>query len=120
MGPSGAGKSSLLNILAGRVATPGKMKVSCPMTCNGESIDAVQFRSRVAYVMQEDALFATQTVREALSFSAALRLDNTCPAHERGVKVEELLAALKLENCADTKIGEPFFHRLNSITFFMS
>ena len=74
MGPSGAGKSSLLNVLAGRSATNGGVEVKAEVTIDGARIDPVQFRQNVAYVMQEDALVPTATPREALDFSAYLRL----------------------------------------------
>jgi hypothetical protein len=42
---------------------------------DGTPIDPVAFRKNVAYVMQDDALVQTATPREALAFSAALRLN---------------------------------------------
>jgi ABC-type multidrug transport system ATPase subunit len=42
---------------------------------DGTQIDPVAFRKNVAYVMQDDALVQTATPREALAFSAALRLN---------------------------------------------
>lgn len=44
---------------------------------DGTPIDPVAFRKNVAYVMQDDALVQTATPREALAFSAALRLNKT-------------------------------------------
>jgi len=74
MGPSGAGKSSLLNVLAGRSASRGKTVVEAYVEVDGNAVDPVAFRKNVAYVMQDDALVQTATPREALAFSAALRL----------------------------------------------
>ncbi len=74
MGPSGAGKSSLMNILAGRMTSSSGNEVSGKLVFDGKAIDPLEFSSRVAYVMQDDALQATATPREALAFSAALRL----------------------------------------------
>ena len=104
-GPSGAGKSTLLNILAGRIQTSGGIKVGGSIFANGKEINPVDFRKKIAYVMQEDALFATQTVREALNFSAALRLPSSVSLDERKKRVDEILRSLRLEKCQDTYIG---------------
>lgn len=76
MGPSGAGKSSLLNVLAGRSSSSASqdIEIKGKIEVGGFAIDPVQFRKNIAYVMQEDALMATATPREALRFSALLRL----------------------------------------------
>ena len=69
LGPSGAGKSSLLNILAGRILNKGKKRITGSVTVNGQLIRPASYRKRIAYVMQQDSLFATATCREALMFS---------------------------------------------------
>ena len=55
MGPSGAGKSSLLNVLSGRSSSNKNSKVNGAVTVAGKKIEPVDFRQRIAYVMQEDA-----------------------------------------------------------------
>ena len=50
-GPSGAGKSSLLNILAGRTRSGGKITVGGTVTANHVPVDPVRFRKRIAYVL---------------------------------------------------------------------
>jgi len=105
MGPSGAGKSTLLNIIAGRLRSQGKAVVGGDVFVNGEKVDPVLFRKKIAYVMQEDALFATQTPREAFEFSAALRLPKSVSVTERKKLVDDLLEDLALTKCADTLIG---------------
>jgi len=105
MGPSGAGKSSLLNILAGRIVDGGGKTVTGDVSVNGAPIDPVKFRKRIAYVMQEDALFATETPREALRFSAALRLSKTVSPADRDELVEKTIERLLLTKCANTFIG---------------
>lgn len=72
LGPSGAGKSSLLNILAGRILNQGKKRITGAVTVNGQLIKPASYRKRIAYVMQQDSLFATATCREALMFSGKL------------------------------------------------
>ena len=105
MGPSGAGKSTLLNIIAGRLRSQGKKVVEGSVFANGNKIEPFKFRKQIAYVMQEDALFPTQTPREAFEFSAALRLPTTVSVAERKKLVDKLLEDLALTNCADTLIG---------------
>eukprot|EP00602_Paraphysomonas_sp_CaronLab_P000855 CAMPEP_0185030922 /NCGR_PEP_ID=MMETSP1103-20130426/18064_1 /TAXON_ID=36769 /ORGANISM="Paraphysomonas bandaiensis, Strain Caron Lab Isolate" /LENGTH=608 /DNA_ID=CAMNT_0027566227 /DNA_START=89 /DNA_END=1912 /DNA_ORIENTATION=- len=104
LGPSGSGKSSLLNVLAGRSATAGDVVVTGKVVVDGVSVDPVQFRRNLAYVMQDDALMATATPREALRFSAALRLEKQSTA-SRNDLVDQILAALGILECADTVIG---------------
>lgn len=105
MGPSGAGKSSLLNILAGRQRSGGSVEVTGTIMANGKPVDPQKFRKRIAYVMQEDALFATQTPREAFTFSARLRLSKSISDAQITNLVDAMLSALGLNKCADTMIG---------------
>jgi len=55
--------------------------------------------------MQDEALFATQTPREALHFSASLRLSQDTTEKEREKLVKQLLEELDIEKCADSLIG---------------
>ena len=55
--------------------------------------------------MQDDALFPMLSVRETLMFSARLRLPGSMGMVEKRARVEELILALGLSACADTKIG---------------
>lgn len=105
MGPSGAGKSSLLNVLAGRSATSKDVKITGTVTVAGKKVDPVQFRKRIAYVMQDDALMATATPREALAFSARLRLPPTTTKQEIEDLVTNTLDQLGITSCADVMIG---------------
>jgi len=105
LGPSGAGKTTLLNTLAGRQRTSGQGREFSGIIQLGDQVfTPKEMRKRVAFVMQDDALMATQTVRETLDFSAALRLPETSD-EERAANVQQLLADLGLESCADTMIG---------------
>jgi len=80
LGPSGAGKSSLLNVLAGRSSSkPPRVRVSAKMEVDGVPTNPVAFRKHVAYVMQDDNLMPTATPREAIRFSATLRLGPEVP-----------------------------------------
>eukprot|EP00659_Diplonema_papillatum_P002331 gene2331-3611_t len=99
MGPSGAGKSTLMNVLASR-APYGK----AAGTIDVNGLPPKKMRKKIAYVMQEDALFATQTPRETFAFTAALKLPELSDA-ERSELVESVLTALGLQTCADTMVG---------------
>jgi len=106
LGTSGSGKSSLLNILAGRMSSTSKTRVEGTVEVDGERIEPVRFRKNIAYVMQDDCLMKTATPREALTFSASLRLG--VKKSEEGISevVDAMLVALGLEKCADTQIGD--------------
>jgi len=107
IGPSGSGKTSLLNILAGRIRNKGAaQRVSGTILLDGQPIYGAALRKRIAYVMQQDLLCPTQTPREALLFSALLRLPRAIPLSEKQAMVEKMLTSLGLQDCADTYIGD--------------
>jgi ABC-type multidrug transport system ATPase subunit len=81
MGASGCGKTSLLNVLSGRVVSMNGHEVEGNFSINGISIKPENLGLKVAFVIQEDTLCPTATPREALDFSARLRLP---PAVSRG------------------------------------
>jgi ATP-binding cassette subfamily G (WHITE) protein 2 len=68
-------------------------------------VNPVTFRKHIAYVMQDDFVLATATPREALTFSARLRLPSSWTEEAIRKKVETLIKNLGIENCADTMIG---------------
>ncbi|KAI0460601.1 hypothetical protein F5B21DRAFT_498539 [Xylaria acuta] len=71
-------------------------------TFNGSgSVDSV----RHAYVMQQDILLPTLTVRETLRYAADLRLPRPTTGSQRAHVVEEVILELGLKDCADTRIG---------------
>lgn len=102
MGPSGAGKTTLLNTLAGRC---GSVEVSGSVSLGGREMGRKEMRQESAYVMQEDALYATATVRESFDFSAALRLKATINDEARLKIVDQMLKAMGLTKAADTMVG---------------
>ena len=105
LGPSGSGKSSLLNVLAGRSASAPGIIVDGSVTVANQIIHPVNFRQHIAYVMQDDSLMPTATPREALEFSAHLRLPPSTTNEEIKTLVEKTIVDLGLENCADVMIG---------------
>ena len=107
LGPSGSGKTSLLNVLANRIRHKGAgQRVGGSVLLDGKKLEGGELRKRIAYVMQADLLFATQTPREALLFSAMLRLPQAMPMSEKRELVEKMLADLGLLDCADTFCGD--------------
>jgi ATP-binding cassette subfamily G (WHITE) protein 2 len=71
------------------------------------------FRKRVAYVSQDDALFATSTCREALEFSARLRLPNDLTKEQRDLLVNDMITSLGLTKCANTMVGSELVRGLS-------
>jgi ABC-type nitrate/sulfonate/bicarbonate transport system ATPase subunit len=71
----------------------------------GVSVNPVSYRKNIAYVMQDDFLMPTATPREAFAFSATLRLHSRWTQEQIKIKVESLLKALGIEDCADTIVG---------------
>ena len=71
MGASGAGKSTLLDVIAGR-KTAGRMEGQ--IFLNGHPREQRSFARLTAYCEQQDIHNSFSTVREALCFSAKLRL----------------------------------------------
>jgi len=109
MGPSGSGKTTLMTTLAGRQ----DLEWSGYIAANKSKIDPVQFRKNIAFVLQEESLFATQTPREALKFSAQLRLTGKLTEQEQNERVENILKILDLESCADSLIGNELIRGLS-------
>jgi ABC-type multidrug transport system ATPase subunit/ABC-type multidrug transport system permease subunit len=101
IGGSGSGKTTMLNTMAERI-TSGRLSFRGTTTFNDmEGVNSV----RSAYVMQQDVLLPTLTVRETLRYSADLRLPPPTTEEERRKVVEEVILELGLKECADTRIG---------------
>ncbi|CAJ1409880.1 unnamed protein product [Effrenium voratum] len=109
LGGSGAGKSTLLNVLAGRQLTSRVFRIEGELRVNGRAVEPWRLRPRVAYVMQKDEFFATETPREAILFSARLRLpaSHLSMLEEKGIDsyITQLLDSLGLSGCCDRRIG---------------
>ena len=104
MGASGAGKTTLLDVLAGR-KNSGKM--TGRVTLNGFDKEARTFNRVTAYCEQSDVHMPLATVREALDFSARLRLPADVTAQRREAFVDEVIGLLELTNEAGRLVGAP-------------
>ncbi|XP_075948030.1 broad substrate specificity ATP-binding cassette transporter ABCG2d isoform X1 [Anarhichas minor] len=101
LGPTGCGKSSFLDILAARKDPSGLL---------GEVLidkapQPPNFKCLSGYVVQEDVVMGTLTVRENLCFSAALRLPSSVQQSEKEARVNHLIRELGLTKVADSKVG---------------
>ncbi|KAF9461727.1 pleiotropic drug resistance ABC transporter [Collybia nuda] len=101
MGESGAGKTTLLNVLAQRVDTG---VVRGDRFVNGHALPA-DFQSQTGYCQQMDTHVPTDTVREALLFSAKLRQPSSVSTAEKEAYVETCLKMCGLEAFGDAAIG---------------
>jgi ABC-type lipoprotein export system ATPase subunit len=107
MGPSGSGKTSLLNILAGRAASQGKIHIDADIRLNNYAVDPtrMEVRNKIAFVAQDDSLQVTATPREAIRFSAKMRLPRTMNDDALDNLTESMLEELGLMSCADVLVG---------------
>ncbi|XP_056890780.1 broad substrate specificity ATP-binding cassette transporter ABCG2b isoform X1 [Takifugu flavidus] len=106
MGPTGSGKTSLLDVIAGR-KNPVGLKQGLVLV-DGRAVTS-ELRLSSAYVVQDDILMGTLSVRENLLFSANLRLNPKYHSTEdKNSRVNEIIRDLGLTDCADTKIGTEF------------
>lgn len=104
MGPSGAGKTTLLNVLTGRSFSP-RLSVSHDLRLNNHAVDPLALRPSIAFVAQEDSLTTTATVREAILFSAKLRLPRDVTDDELDRWTDRMIAQLGLTAQANSLIG---------------
>jgi ABC-type lipoprotein export system ATPase subunit len=105
---SGAGKSTLLNFLSGRLKSGSR---SGEVLLNGQRVKDKHYKQLSAYVMQDDALLGNLTPREMLRYAARLRLPRNSSRNEINARVEEIIAQLGLNKCANTRVGVPGVQR---------
>ncbi|KAK5848127.1 hypothetical protein PBY51_005769 [Eleginops maclovinus] len=101
MGATGSGKSSFLDVLAARKDPAG---LSGEVLIDGAH-QPPNFKCLSGYVVQDDVVMGTLTVRENFTFSAALRLPAAVSQKEKEQKVETLIQELGLGRVADSKVG---------------
>ena len=103
MGASGAGKTTLLDVLAARKNIG---VISGDILVDGIA-PGTSFQRGTSYAEQLDVHESTQTVREALRFSADLRQPYETPQEDKYAYVEEVISLLEMEDIADAIIGSP-------------
>ncbi|KAF4096257.1 broad substrate specificity ATP-binding cassette transporter ABCG2-like [Onychostoma macrolepis] len=101
LGPTGSGKSSFLDVLAARKDAAG---LSGEVLIDGAP-QPPNFKCLSGYVVQDDVVMGTLTVRENLRFSAALRLPKSICQQEKDDKIERLIQDLGLSKVADSRVG---------------
>uniref|UniRef100_A0A4W4DSG5 ABC transporter domain-containing protein n=1 Tax=Electrophorus electricus TaxID=8005 RepID=A0A4W4DSG5_ELEEL len=101
LGATGSGKSSFLDVLAARKDPTG---LSGEVLIDGAP-QPPNFKCQSGYVVQDDVVMGTLTVRENLCFSAALRLPMSISQKEKEQKVERVIDELGLNKVADSRVG---------------
>jgi ABC-type multidrug transport system ATPase subunit len=105
MGPTGCGKSSLLTVLAGKVAYNRNIRLEGNIYFNGEFMAKGLKSRRVAYVAQDETLFAFLTVRETLTYATYFHSPPSLSKESREEIVEIVMRELSLIKAADTILG---------------
>uniref|UniRef100_A0A8K9XUM9 ABC transporter domain-containing protein n=1 Tax=Oncorhynchus mykiss TaxID=8022 RepID=A0A8K9XUM9_ONCMY len=101
MGATGSGKSSFLDVLAARKDPAG---LAGEVLIDGAP-QPPNFKCLSGYVVQDDVVMGTLTVRENFRFSAALRLPSSISQKEKEDKVNRLITELGLTKVADSRVG---------------
>ncbi|KAI1618479.1 P-loop containing nucleoside triphosphate hydrolase protein [Exophiala viscosa] len=108
VGGSGSGKTTLLDTISQRVKT-SRIDVSGSVYYNTSLLSfhkGTKAHINVPYALQDDVLLPQLTVRETLTYAAALRLPSSVTHKERSQRVNHILEDLGLAQCADTRIGD--------------
>ncbi|XP_074805455.1 ATP-binding cassette sub-family G member 8 isoform X1 [Natator depressus] len=106
IGSSACGKTSLLDVITCR-DHGGKIK-SGQIIINGQPSTHQLVKKCIAHVRQDDRLIPSLTVKETLSFVAKLRLPKTFSDSQREKRVEDVIAELRLRQCANTRVGNEY------------
>ncbi|XP_056251179.1 ATP-binding cassette sub-family G member 8 [Seriola aureovittata] len=106
IGSSGCGKTSLLDILTCR--DEGGTTTSGQILINGKPNTPHLVKKSIAHVRQDDRLLPHLTVRETLAFVAKLRLPTHFTQAQRDQRVDDVIAELRLRQCAHTRVGNDY------------
>lgn len=105
MGASGSGKTSLLDVLANR---KDRRFMTGQVLLDGQVVDPEVLKHNSGYVIQDDIVMGTLTVRENLMFSAELRLPPSVSYEEKKARVQQIIEELNLMKVAESKVGTEF------------
>uniref|UniRef100_A0A3B3TQS7 ATP-binding cassette sub-family G member 8 n=1 Tax=Poecilia latipinna TaxID=48699 RepID=A0A3B3TQS7_9TELE len=106
IGSSGCGKTSLLDIITCR--DEGGRMTSGHVLINGKPNTPQLVKKSIAHVRQDDRLLPHLTVRETLCFVAKLRLPSHFSQAQRDQRVDDVIAELRLRQCAHTRVGNDY------------
>lgn len=103
MGGSGAGKTTLMDVVLGR-KTVGVVRGD--ILVNGYPKEQGSWSRVCGYVEQQDVHSGRTTVREALVFSARLRLEESVTMEKVSELVDQTLALVELNSLENRIVGE--------------
>ena len=103
IGPSGAGKSTLGRLLTG-LTSPSAGEVE--FAGHNLHADYASLRSRIGFVPQDDVVHTRLTVRQALRYSAELRLPPDTSKAQRDEVCTRVMEELSLTERADLRIDK--------------
>lgn len=101
MGTSGAGKTTLLDCVAGRKTLKEGNVQEGEVKLNGKIVTKRELSMEAGYCEQDDSHIKTSTVREAVRFSAVLRLPAKMAVEQKNRKVTDVLERLGLLQFSD-------------------
>lgn len=96
--------------MSGRVKFQGsqrKLNIDGEVKLDGHIVDTckIKYQREIAFVPQDESIVPTCTPREAIRFSAKLRLPKSTSEQEIQEMVSLTLSNLGLTKCADTMVG---------------
>lgn len=94
----------LLDILASNYVSGGQIEGD--ILVNGKERNDYVFRKQSCYVLQQDVLLSSATVRESITTSALLKLPMSLTKEEKLAMVDKVLEELHLVECQNTLIGD--------------